>query len=145
MREDEGTSAMTPGGIDRWISFELGRLNAGLVTEKKRLAQLRGEALPACRTREGDVHEFDRAALERLASALEPAEREALRLPITLFVSGDLEDTVYLTDPLAAKALRTTEGFGAAYPYRDGRMHLPHALAVDLVRRSGGTLQLAFG
>ena len=136
---------VTPGGIDRWISFELGRLNAGLVTEKKTLARLLEEPRPTCRTREGDEHGFDRSALDRLASVLESGERQALRLPITLFVSGDLEDTAYLTDALAAKALRATEDFGTAYPYREGRMYLPHALAVDLARRSGGTLQLAFG
>lgn len=136
---------VTPGGIDRWISFELGRLNAGLVTEKKSLARLLEEARPSCRTREGDAHDFDRPALERLASVLGKEEREALRLPITLFVSGDVTESAYLTDAVGARALRQLEGFGPAYPYREGRMYLPHSLAMDLVRRSGGTLQFAFG
>jgi len=136
---------VTPGSIDRWVAFELGRINAGLVLEKKSLARLRSEAEPACRTREGEAHRFDRGALDRLAAALTPQEAEALRLPITLFVTGDIEDSAYLTDPLAAKALRILEGFDAAFPYRDGRMYLPHSLTIELVRRSGGTLQLAFG
>jgi len=135
----------TPGGIDRWISFELGRLNAGLVIEKKSLAQLRSEARPACRTREGEEHPFEREALDRLAAVLTEDEARALRLPITLFVPGDLEDAVYISDELAAKALRAVENFGAAFPYRNGRMYLPHSLAVDLAHRSGGTVQLAFG
>lgn len=134
----------TPGSIDRWISFELGRLNAGLVVEKKRLARLLAEDRPSCRTREGDEHPFDRAALERLASVLTAEEADALRLPITLIVSGDWEDSAYLTDELAAKALRALEHFEKAFPFRDGRMVLPHSLAVDLVRRLGGTVQLAF-
>ena len=134
-----------PGSVDRWISFELGRLNAGLVVEKKSLAWLRGEAIPACRTREGDEHPFDREVLDRLASVLTAAEAESLRLPITLIVSGDWEDSAYLTDELAAKALRTVEKFDRAFPFRDGRMVLPHSLAVDLVRRQGGAVQLAFG
>jgi len=79
----------SPGRVDRWIAFELGRLNAGLVVEKKSLARLLGEASPACRTRAGDEHPFDRAALERLAGVLAPGEADALRLPITLLVSGD--------------------------------------------------------
>lgn len=136
---------VTPGGIERWVSFELGRLNAGLVIEKKSLARLRKEARPACRTREGEEHAFDRAALDRLASALTEEEAETLRIPITLFVAGDLEDVAYVADALAAKALRSVEGFGAAFPYRDGRMYLPHSLAVDLVRKWGGAVQLAFG
>lgn len=134
----------SPGGVDRWVAFELGRLNAGLVTEKKSLARLRTEARPVCRTREGGEHAFDRDALERLAAVLAPDEAEALRLPITVFASGDFEDSTYVNDVLAAKALHALEGFGSAFPFRDGRMYLPHSLAIDLVRRSGGTLQVAF-
>lgn len=135
----------SPGGIDRWISFELGRLNAGLVVERKSLARLRGEARPACRTREGEEHAFDREALERIAAVLSAEEADALRLPITLFVSGDLEDSAYLSEEAAAHALRRVERFGEAFPFREGRMYLPHSLAVDLMRRSGGTIQIAFG
>ena len=135
----------SPGSLDRWISFELGRLNAGLVVERKSLARLRTEAKPACRTREGDEHVFERAALDALARVLSSEEAERLRLPMIVFVTGDLADSAYLSEEIAAKALRALEGFGSAFPYRDGRMYVPHSLAVDLVRRSGGTVQLAFG
>lgn len=135
----------TPGAVDRWISLELGRLNAGLVVERKSLARLRSEARPACVTREGGEHTFEREALDRLAAVVTPAEAEALRLPITLFATGEVEDHVYVSEELPARALRTLEDYGKAFPFRDGRMYLPHSLAVDLVRRSGGTVQLAFG
>ena len=133
----------SPGSFDRWIAFELGRLNAGLVVEKESLARLLAAPEPACRTREGDVHPFDRAALARLAAVVTTDEAAALRLPITLLLSGD-SDSAYLTDERAAKALRVLEKFDRAFPYRDGRMTVPHSLAVDLVRRYGGVLQLAF-
>lgn len=134
---------VAPGSIDRWISFELGRLNAGLVVEKKSLSRLLAEPEPACRTREGDPHPFERSALDRLASVLTPEEADVLRLPLTLVVSGDT-DSAYLTDELGAKALRAVEKFDRAFAFRDGRMALPHSLAVDLVRRHGGAVQLAF-
>lgn len=133
----------SPGSFDRWIAFELGRLNAGLVVEKESLARLLAEPEPACRTREGDVHPFDRASLARLAAVVTADEAAALRLPITLLLSGD-SDSAYLTDELASKALRALEKFDRAFPYLDGRMTVPHSLAVDLVRRYGGVLQLAF-
>ncbi len=136
---------VSPGAVDRWISLELGRLNAGLVVERKSLASLQREERPACRTREGDEHAFERAALDRLARALTDREAESLRLPITVFVTGDLADSAYVSEEAAAHALRAAEGFGPAFPYREGRMYLPHSLAVDLARRSGGTIQLAFG
>ncbi len=136
---------VSPGAIDRWISLELGRLNAGLVVERKSLAQLRREDRPTCRTREGEEHAFEPAVLERLAQVLGEREAEALRLPMTVFVTGDLADSAYVSEELAARALRAVESFGPAFPYRGGRMYLPHSLAVDLVRRSGGTIQLVFG
>ncbi len=142
-----GADGRSVGGtdpFDRWIAFELGRVNAGLVIEKKSLVRLLEESEPACRTREGDPHPFDRAALARFVAVVTPEEAATLRLPITLLVSGD-SDSAYLTDELAAKALRVVEKFGQAFPFRDGRMALPHSLAVDLVRRHGGVLQLAFG
>jgi uncharacterized protein (UPF0216 family) len=142
---DAGRPVASPGAVDRWISLELGRINAGLVVERKSLARLRAEKDPACTTREGDVHRFERAALDRFAAVVTTAEAESLRLPITLLATGDLEDHVYVSEELAAKALRALENYGAAFPFRKGRMYLPHSLAVDLVHRSGGTVQLAFG
>ena len=135
---------MGGGGFDRWIAFELGRLNAGLVTEKKSLAALLRDPEPAARTREGDLHTFEPAALARFASVLSREEADALRLPLTLTVRGD-SDEALLTDEIGAKALRTLERFDHAFRFRDGRMALPHSLAVDLTRRYGGVLQLAFG
>jgi uncharacterized protein (UPF0216 family) len=135
----------TPSAIDRWISLELGRLNVGLVVERKTLAQLRQEPKPACRTRDGQEHAFEPGSLARLSHVVTPAEAETLRLPITFFITGDSEDSAYVSEELAARTLRAVENFGPAFPYRDGRMYLPHSLAVDLVRHSGGTIQLAFG
>ena len=135
----------TPGGVDRWVSFELGRINDGLVVERKSLAALRREARPASRTRSGDEHLFDRQVLERLAGLLTADEAGTLRLPVTLIASGDLGDSVVLSDALGAKAIRALEGFGEAFPYRDGRMVLPHSLALEVVRTAGGAVQIAFG
>ena len=59
-------------------------------------------------------------------------------------VRGDSDEAI-LADEIGAKALRTLENFGQAFRFRDGRMALPHSLAIDLTRRYGGVLQLAFG
>src|SRR5256886_16036376 len=103
-----------PGPFDRWISLELGRLNSGLVIEKKSLTRLLGEPEPACRTREGDLHPFDPQALARFASVLTRDEADALRLPLTLTVRGDLDDAV-LTDEIRAKAPPVCAKFAQAF------------------------------
>jgi uncharacterized protein (UPF0216 family) len=133
-----------PEPIDRWVAFELGRLNAGLVVEKKSLSRLLREAEPSSRTREGDAHPFDREVLMRFAAVLTAEEADDVRLPLTLTLRGESDEAI-LTDAIGAKALRALEKFDRAFPFRDGRMAVPHSLAVDLTRRYGGVLQLAFG
>lgn len=133
-----------PDPVDRWIAFELGRLNAGLVVEKKSLSRLLQETEPSSRTREGDPHPFDREVLTRFASVLTTEEAAEIRLPLTLTLRGESDEAI-LTDEIGAKALRALEKFDRAFPFRDGRMAVPHSLAVDLARRYGGVLQLAFG
>jgi uncharacterized protein (UPF0216 family) len=119
-------------------------MNAGLVTAKKSLAALLREERPSCRTRDGDEWPIDRGALERMSAASEPGEEDALRLPITLHFASDLEDSCYLVDDVAAAVLRRAEGFGPAFPFREGRMYLPLSLGIDLVSRYKGAIQQVF-
>jgi len=132
------------GSIDRWVERESRNLNAGLVTAKKSLAALLREERPSCRTREGDEWPFDRAVLERLSAAAGAGEADALRLPVALRFTSDLANECYVTDEVAAAVLRKAEGFGPAFPFRDGRMYLPASLGVDLVSRYKGAIQPVF-
>ena len=92
-------------------------------------------------TKDGAPYEVDRAVLERLAASCTREERARLRLPVTIHFSGESEDSAYIIDPLAAEVLHRLEGWGAAYPFRDGRMGLPQSLAVDLLSKYRGALQ----
>jgi uncharacterized protein (UPF0216 family) len=133
-----------PGPVDRWVERESRNLNAGLVTAKKSLAALLREERPACRTREGEEWPMDPAVLRRLSGSVEAGEADALRLPIALVFASDLEDACYLTDGVAAAVLRRAEGFGPAFPFREGRMVLPASLGADLVSRYRGAIQQVF-
>ena len=133
-----------PGSVDRWMERESRNLNAGLVTARKRLADLLRETTPMCRTRDGTEWPIDREALARMAAACRPGEAEDLRLPIALHFSSELEDACYITDALAAEVLRRLESFGPAFPFREGRMVLPASLGVDLVSRFKGAIQQVF-
>jgi len=119
-------------------------LNAGLVSARRPLADLLREDRPTCTTREGDPWPIDRGVLERMSTACRPGEAEELRLPIALHFSSELEDACYLSDALAADVLRRIESFGPAFPFREGRMHLPASLGVDLVSRYRGALQAVY-
>jgi len=132
------------GSASKWIEHEVRGLNAGFVVRTRRLRELLADPEPSCTSREGERVPIDREALTRLAAACRPGDEEALQIPITVRFSADLADVCFFADPLAAEVVRRAEGFGAAYPFRDGRMYLPLSLGVDLVSRYGGALQALF-
>lgn len=128
-----------PRSIDVWMRWEFDRLNAGVVTRLKSLRALLDD--PGLQTKDGEPHHIDALVLARFAGVCSPPEQERLRLPITVHFSADVEDSAYVIDELAADVLHRLEGWGGAYPFRDGRMWIPHSLAVDLLLRYGGALQ----
>lgn len=72
---------------------------------------------------------------------MHPPTAERLRLPITLNFPADVPDSAYVIDEQGADVLHRLEGWGDAYPYRDGKMWIPVSLAVDLLLRFEGVLQ----
>jgi len=133
---------MVPPNVDKWMEFELKRLNRGLVTRKKPLTKLLKEENPQCVTREEETYLFNPEVLKRIAAVLE--EGEDVMLPITIHLSSELEDSCYITDEVAASILRRLENFGKAYPFRDGRMWLPNSLAYSLMLKYVTAIQGLF-
>ncbi len=76
---------------------------------------------------------FDREVLSKFGDEASPEERRRLRLPVTLRFHADLEDQASLDDEVAAEILRRLEGFGSAYPFRDGKMWIPYSLAIQML------------
>ena len=122
------------------MRWEFDRLNAGLVAHPRTVQALLDDPT-ALRTKDGEPYSIDRAALERLAACCTGDERARFRIPITLHFSADVADSAYVIDALAAEILHRLEGWGPAYPYREGKMWMPQSLAIDLVLRYGGALQ----
>ena len=132
------------GSAAKWLEHEYRGLNAGFVVRTQSLRDLLANPELTCTSREGDPVPIDRSVLEKLAVACRPGDDTALQIPMTVRFSSDLADVCFIADPLAAEVIRRAEGFGAAYPFRDGRMYLPLSLGVDLVSRYGGALQTLF-
>ena len=124
---------------DVWMRWEFEKLNAGIVTRTRSLTALLEK--PTLETREGETLQLDRGVLERFAAACTPRERDRLRVPITIHFSTEVSDSAYVIDERGADVLHRLEGWGDAYPYRDGKMWIPASLAVDLLLRFEGVLQ----
>lgn len=110
-------------------------LHTGLVVRRRSLRDLLEQERPTCLTKEGEEYEFDRGVLLRFAAVTNDEEREKLRLPITLYFETGAGDHCRVDDELASKVLRRLEGFGRAYPFRDGRMWLPYSIGVELTMK----------
>lgn len=136
-----GSSVPDRPWIDVWMRWEADRLNVGTVVRPKTLHALLAEPSPRLTTREGEDVELDRSVLNRIAGACRSPNEERLRLPITLHITADVSDSAYVRDELAAEVLRRLEGWGPAYPYRDGKMWIPLSIAMDLVLRYRGAVQ----
>jgi uncharacterized protein (UPF0216 family) len=130
--------------VERWMALEMRGIQQGLVVRRRSLRDLLQEDKPQCTTREGDPYLFDPAVLEKLAEVTTEEERAKLRLPITLRFLSDMEGHCTVDDPIAAEVLRRLEGFGKAYPFRDGRMWLPYSLGLELILKYPTAIQRLF-
>ena len=130
--------------LKRWISFEAAGLNASLARKKKTVAAMMAEEEPSYDTKDGQRVQVDKRALRAIHSLLDAEERNVERLPADLVIDSSLDNLAYVTLPGVSRALRSLEGFGDAYPFRAGRMHLPLPVAIDLPQKYPGILQTVF-
>lgn len=135
MRGDEGT-------FRRWVAFELGTLHAGLVSQRRLLADLLQEAQPSAPAR-GGTHAFEPRELRALAERLPTELRYALRLPIHLYTDGEVADALYAQDPASAEALALL-GYAAARPDARGRVWVARSLASQAVRDWPTSVQFVY-
>lgn len=86
---------VTPGANDmedrtfRILAKQIRALNRHLAIEKRSLRELLREEKPAIRLRDGELHRFKRAELEKLAKLVPEHLHGALRLPIYIELSSD--------------------------------------------------------
>lgn len=129
---DQGSSVLR-----KWLEYEMSSVHRGMVTRRKSLGSLLGMEDPHCLTREGQRHAFDRDILDGFAGATPLEKHSTLLLPVTLFFDLKVENQCYISDEVAADAVRSLEGFEEVYPYRDGKMWLPCSIGMGVEIQRG--------
>jgi len=130
------------GAFQKWMRFELDTLHAGLVSQRRTLADLLREAQPSAPARDG-THAFEPAELRRLAQALPTELRYTLRLPIPLYFDSALGDACYVLDRAAAEALapmRVTQ----VRPDAQGKVWFSRAVALQAMRDWPTCVQMVY-
>lgn len=130
--------------MKKWLEHEMYTVHKGMVTRKRNLESILNMEDPHCLTREGERHAFDVGILSDLAGAIPKEKHSTLKLPITLFFDLKVENQCYISDEVAADAIREIEGHGEVYPFRDGKMWLPYSIGMELIRKYRGAIQQLF-
>ena len=135
-------SAGDESTLMRWMRLEIGRINNGIVTERKRLSHLLREEQPSSVTRGGSQYNFDRETLRRLEQALPEEIQRQLRLPITFYFHSTVPDSFFLTDEAALLALRHLEEISPLRRMRGGRLWIAKPIVYTIVNRYPTAMQI---
>jgi uncharacterized protein (UPF0216 family) len=111
MPTDEGTDEV----MARYLTGEVGSMNAQLPKARKTLSELLGEKRPRVRCLDGSEHSFKAGELSFLASILDDEERDSLLLPMIIEVrSGRGDLLVRSTGEVESKVLGRVLGMPVA-------------------------------
>jgi hypothetical protein len=115
------------------MRLEIGRINDGVVAERRRLSELLREERPSSVTKGGNRYDFDRQVLLRLEQALPGEWQRRLRLPILFYFDSTVPDSFFLADEAAVRALQCLEEISPLRRMQGGRLWIAKPLVYDIV------------
>lgn len=127
----------------RWMKLEIGKINDGIVSERKTLARLLVEERPASRTKTGKEHIFDTAVLLNLSEKLPPDIHEKLKLPVIFFSDSKVPDSCYLNDPHALEALQALGELSNMRRMQRGKLWVGKSIAYTIMKKYPTVVQIA--
>ena len=93
----------------RWMALEMGKINDGVVTGRKRLSDLLIDPRPAAVTRGGAEYAFNKESLVLLGQQLPANLHARLRLPIIFFFDSRVGEASSLPIKMDSKPFRQSE------------------------------------
>ena len=91
--------------LARWMSMEIGKINEGVVLDRKPLSLLLDEENPCATTKNGEPYFFDRTVIAVLGKKLPGELHTRLRLPMFFFMAPDVPDSCWCADAAAFETL----------------------------------------
>lgn len=127
------------------MRLEIGRINDGIVAERKRLSLLLSEENPSSVTKGGGRYDFDRDVLLRLEQALPTELRRRLRLPILFYFDSTVPDSFFLADEAAVQALQSLREISPLRRMQGGRLWIAKPLVYAVMNRYPTAAQIVMG
>ncbi len=129
----------------RWMRLEIARINAAIVSERKRLSRLLSEEHPSSITKGGSEYGFNPDTLHRLGEALPGELQRRLRLPILFYFDSTVPDSLFLADEAAMQALQNLGEISPLRRMQGGRLWIAKPLVYAIMNRYPTAMQIVMG
>ena len=131
--------------LSRWMSMEIGKINEGVVRDRKFLSLLLDEENPCATTKNGEPYFFDRGVIAVLGKRLPAELHSRLRLPMLFFMSPEVPDSCWCADAAAFAALITLDEISRLRTMEEGKFWVSRAIAYAIARKYPTAVQLVMG
>jgi uncharacterized protein (UPF0216 family) len=128
--------------LKKWMAIEMGRINDGIVAERRRLSDLLREKNPTAVTRKGKEYAFDRSTLRLLEQRLPEKLRSRLSLPIIFYFDSQVADSCLLTDEAALEAFQILGELSDLRTMIGGRLWVGRAIVYAMMRKYPTLIQI---
>lgn len=129
----------------RWMRTEINKINEGIVSDRKSLAQLLLEDKPTAKTKTGKDHFFDTVTLRNLSEKLPKNLHDKLKLPILFFFDNQVPDSCYLNDARALEALQTLGEISRLRTIQQGKLWVGKSIAYSIMKKYPTAVQIVMG
>jgi len=131
--------------LARWMSMEIGKINEGVVRDRKPLSLLLDEEIPRATTKNGELYSFDRCVIEGLGKGLPAELHRRLRLPMLFLMSPEVPDSCWCADAAEFESLTTLGEISRLGTMVEGRFWVSRAIAYAIARKYPTAVQLVMG
>jgi hypothetical protein len=128
--------------LKKWMALEMGKINDGIVAERKRLSELLRTNRPSSITRGGTEYTFDPATIRLFGKKLPEQLHSRLKLPIIFYYDSGVADSCLLTDEAALEALQALGELSGQREFIEGRLWIGRALVFAILRKYPTVIQI---
>jgi hypothetical protein len=128
--------------LTKWMRLEMGKINDGIVSERKTLARLLEEEHPHAMTKGGTEYRFNREIIQLLGRRLPKNLHSRLRLPILFFFDSSVSDSCFLNDEIAVLALQELSELSPLRKMEEGKLWVGKPIVYAIMRTYPTAMQI---
>jgi uncharacterized protein (UPF0216 family) len=126
----------------RWMQLEMGKINDGIVSERKTLARLLEDEDPHAMTKGGKEYHFSRDIIRLLGRNLPKKLHSRLKLPILFFFDSAVSDSCFLNDEYAVFALQELAEISPLRNMEGGKLWVGKPIVYAIMRAYPTAIQI---